>query len=60
MFGLLIGWGVFWLLIWTAVMVLFWNERGDRSGDALGISIVGMFVSLAWIVAVLIGHAIGG
>jgi len=58
MFGLLIGWGVFWLLIWTAVMALFWNDRNDH--NALGASVFGTFVSLVWIVAVLIGHAIGG
>ena len=58
MFGFLIAWGVFWLLIWLAVMVLFWNDRNNH--NALGASVMGTFVSLVWIVAVLIGHAING
>lgn len=56
MYGFLVGWGIFWMLIWAAWTALFWNSQDSH----LGAGVVGLFVSFAYLVAVFIGKMIAG
>lgn len=58
MFGFLIGWGVFWLLLWLAV---FWGlkrtqgQAADGDEILLGGAAIGVVVSAIYLIAVVVG-----
>ncbi len=57
MFGFLIGWGVFWLLTWICMFVLGAFARMD---NLTGFSVVGVLISVIYLIAVAVGKAVGG
>jgi hypothetical protein len=57
--GLMIGWGFFWLLVWGAVMLLFWAPRSDKELGAVGWAILGLAVSIFWILAWILVRVLG-
>jgi hypothetical protein len=63
MTGFLYGWGVFWLLVWAVMFAVTWHA--DRIGLGSknlyfwqGVSVIGAFLSLAWLAAVAVGQAL--
>jgi hypothetical protein len=59
MFAFLVGWGVFWLLIWLFVLVLGIASVKDDE-NFTGIGVVGAFISMAYLIACVIGKLVGG
>ncbi len=52
MFGFLIGWGIFWLFIWTG---LFAMGKTTKETEITAASVGGIYLSLAWLAAVAAG-----
>lgn len=57
MFGFLIGWGVFWLLLWLLIALGGYRYKSD---DALGIGVLGSLLSMLFLVAVVVGRLAAG
>ena len=59
MYGFLIGWGVFWFLLWLLVFVAGWSSvHTDPESHAVGAGVIGAVISVLFLMAVLIGHAV--
>jgi len=59
MFSFLIGWGVFWLLVWLFVLTLgLLCGRDDE--NLTGAGVVGAAISIAFLIACVIGKLAGG
>jgi hypothetical protein len=57
--GMMIGWGMFWLLIWGTVLFLFWSPRDHKEMNSLGFAVIGFGVSIFWILAWILVRLIG-
>jgi hypothetical protein len=57
MFGFLVGWGVFWLLLWLLITL---GGYGYKSNDAMSFGILGSLLSLLFLVAVVVGRLAAG
>lgn len=56
MFGFLVGWGVFWFMIWLTLLIV---SHGDRSNEGMNsLSIVMLFIVIFYFVALFIGKAV--
>lgn len=55
MFGFLIGWGVFWLLIWVTVMLVGLITNEDKW---IGTGMLWIMISACYLIAVLVGRAV--
>jgi hypothetical protein len=55
MFGFLIGWGVFWLLIWAVVLLTGLSTK-EENWTAAG-TVFGM-ISIIYLIAVIIGRLV--
>lgn len=56
MFSVLVGWGVFWLLVWIGVFVV---GRSNRDKDWEGAGLVFGSIALFYLIAVFAGRAVG-
>lgn len=54
MFGFLLGWGIFWLLIWITVALI---GHYTRSEEWLGAGTVFAVISIFYLIAVIVGNA---
>ena len=59
MFAFLVGWGVFWLLIWLFVLVIGLVTKEDTD-NLIGMGFVGAVVSIAYLIACAVGKLVGG
>lgn len=50
MFGFLIGWGVFWALIWGSMLAVWWTNPNINAVSAIGTA-----VSVIYLIAVYVG-----
>jgi hypothetical protein len=57
MFGFLVGWGVFWLLIW---FLLFVGGVIAESENAIGWGFIGSVLSAVFLFAVIVGKLVSG
>jgi hypothetical protein len=57
MFGFLVGWGVFWLLLWLLITL---GGYRYKSNDTMGFGILGSLLSLLFLVAVVVGRLAAG
>lgn len=61
LFGFMIGWGVFWFLIWLFLLIVALSPpRKTSDSELVGACGIGLVVSIAWLVAVWIGHTVSG
>lgn len=58
MFGFLVGWGVFWLVFWSAITALAMISSSSKGEDVGAAGLVGILVSMAWLLACWAGHAV--
>lgn len=57
MFGFFVGWGVFWLLIWLAALVLGILGRSD---GLQGLGGLGTAFCVIYLIAVFVGKLVSG
>jgi hypothetical protein len=57
--GMMIGWGIFWLLIWGSVFLLYIRSRDDKEFTIQGVGIIGSVVSIFWIAAWVVVRLLG-
>lgn len=55
MFGILVGWGVFWLLLWMSVIVLGVAAKED---NWIGSGLLFTAISCFYLVAVFVGRMV--
>lgn len=55
MFGFLVGWGVFWLLLWLFV---FWVGHSNDNSDWEGAGVLFGAISVFYLVAVCVGRLV--
>ena len=57
MFGFLVGWGVFWLLLWVTSFMA--GILGNSDG-LTGLGVLGTMVSVIFLIAVFVGKLVTG
>jgi hypothetical protein len=57
MFGFLVGWGVFWMLLWVASFIA--GVLGN-SDNLTGLGVLGTVVSVIFLIAVFVGKLVTG
>jgi hypothetical protein len=57
MFGFLVGWGVFWMLLWVASFIA--GVLGN-SDNLTGLGVLGTMVSVIFLIAVFVGKLVTG
>lgn len=57
MFGFLVGWGVFWMLLWVAAFIA--GVLGN-SDNLTGLGVLGTMVSVIFLIAVFVGKLVTG
>jgi hypothetical protein len=57
MFGFLIGWGVFWLILWAIMLILGVLVKSD---GMLGWGAAGTILSMVFLMSVMVGRLAAG
>ena len=57
MFGFLVGWGIFWMLLWVASFLA--GVLGN-SDNLTGLGVLGTMVSVIFLIAVFVGKLVTG
>lgn len=58
MSAFLLGWGVFWLLVWIGALgTALMPPRSHKDAELAGCAVLGAFLAIAWIVGVLVWRA---
>lgn len=60
MFGFLIGWGVFWVIIWGCLLGIFASDKFPTRGtqDMVAITAIGLAISIIYLIACFVGHIV--
>jgi hypothetical protein len=53
-FGFLVGWGVFWFLVWLGVLIV--SHKSDKEMNSL--SVVMLFIVVFYLIAVFAGKIV--
>lgn len=57
MFGFMVGWGVFWLMLWVTALVAGLTGKSD---GLTGTGAVGTILTVMYLIAVFVGKWVAG